>query len=248
MTRWPRGSDHHIGEGLQHRHRRAIDHAVGNHAGQVLGRVLTTRFHKAAEISHQLGEDGDAIITDIALHVHIAGTKQLLRASQHERGVILGQAEDGHDDRQRHEVGDVSGEVALTTTFPHPVDPGAANVLHPSLETRNASAEKRALRDSAVFAVFAVVRLVHVEDGAHGCSALAQGGNGVVLHLARHDVDARLVNEAFLLPLDLDDMGMLGHLPKQSIGLLGDPGHRRLAAVARIALVQRDGVGVEVGV
>jgi hypothetical protein len=148
----------------------AVDAAVGDHAGEVVGRLAPAIGGDGAEVVADLGDGLHQAAGDLLgrhgsapgqLRVVVA--EVLLGQPQHHRLVLGRHAQDRHHHQQRIVHRDIAHEVDLAAGRGHQVDVAARQVAHAVLELADVLGREPGLGEQAVLDVF---RLVHADHAA----------------------------------------------------------------------------------
>ncbi len=236
-----------IRRGLEFADRLAVHFRRRDDGGDVVCRIATPLPGDLGEEIH-VGEGGiDQIVA--ALHLRIAAAEIGARDVQQPLAVFVGNAEDQHDDLQRIPDGDLVVEVADVSARQHAVDAGPRKLRDLLLQLADLARLKPGVGDLLVFCVLGII---HVVDGAHQHGIALHGLAHLGLEFDREQLGSRRIDEPFVLPLDLDQILMLGDGPERTKARRLGPVHRILAPQHReqsvlavevaVGLVIRDGL------
>ena len=161
------GDDHVIAGRVMIRHVRAADLCVRNDGGEIVARVAAPVLGNAAEIGaeirhHRLHHGGELLRGDLLpdpRRVGVLRTEQLLRQLEHARLVLLGHAENFHDDVQGVAESDVFDEIAGAALVEHALHGGTRNLAYPRLELSEIGRHEPALRQRPVFRMIGGIHL-----------------------------------------------------------------------------------------
>jgi hypothetical protein len=154
------------------RHVVAADPGVRDDGGEIVARVAAPLLGDPSEIGaeighHRLHHPGELLRREPLLHpcrIGVLRTEQFLRQPQHTRLVLLGHAENFHDDMQGIAERDVLDEIAPAALLQHALHGGARDLAHAALEFPEIGRHEPALRQRAVFRM---VGRVHLHQRAH---------------------------------------------------------------------------------
>ena len=165
------GGDDVVAELFDDADRLAVDHAVGDDGGEIVGRTRPSFLGQVVEVADEIGDRCFDALHDVvgALELGVLGREQLLGEAQHPREVALGQAEDRQDHVQRVVHRDVGGEVALAVELDHPLQRASRQLGKSSLELREVLGQEPI---GGQIPVLPVLDTIHLDERLHEVTVL----------------------------------------------------------------------------
>ena len=181
---------------------------------------------------------------DAAPQFGVVSAEDLLRELEHPREVLLGDAEQRHDDVQRVIHRNIGDEVALGTDVAHLVDGDLGQLVDVDLQVAHGFWPEPVGADGPHVPV---VRVVHVDQRAQAHAGVELGAR-LVVGLRGLQQRSRLADPQVVRPLDVHDVGVLGDRPERTVRRHVDVRDGRVGAKVGQGGVESFLVGVGGGV
>ncbi len=196
---------------------------------------------------HRLHHPGELLRRELLREprrVGILRAKQLLRQLEHSRLVLLGHAENFHDDMQGIAEGHVLDEIASATLVEHALHGGMRDLTHARLELSEIGRHEPALRQRPVFRMIGRIHLHQRTNQIWPAGDLSHAFFHCPVRQRGRTVG---VVEQLVLAADSLDMGVFCHDPER-IELLGPGNAERIVGAQPTVAVMDAVVGIGGGI